>query len=178
MNIKGLTNEIRLITNVLKKDKIIFTNLKSKVVWDNSINSRKTASFGTPYNYSGIEYEISRIPAFFDELIEIVIKTNHFAPNNCLVNYYFDNKSKMGFHSDQIDILSENTGVAIFSFGSKRTMRFKNKINNELIYDVVLENNSYFYMSQNSQIDWLHSILPDKDEVNVERFSVTLRKIK
>jgi alkylated DNA repair dioxygenase AlkB len=178
MNINDLTKEIKLKKNVLLNDKFIFSNLKSKIVWDNSINSRKTASFGVPYNYSGIEYDINRIPDFFNELIEIVNKNNHFTPNNCLINFYYDNKSKMGFHSDQIDILYENTGVAIFSFGSKRTMRFKNKVDKELIYDVVLENNTYFYMSQKSQIDWLHSILPDNEDMEGERFSITLRKIK
>lgn len=178
MNIKDLVIEIDLKDNVLKNDKIILSNLKSKIIWDNSIISRKTASFGVPYNYSGIEYDINKIPVFFEELIEIVNKNNQFTPNNCLVNFYFNSKSKMGFHSDQIDILYKNTGVVIFSFGSKRIMRFKNKINQELIYDVVLENNSYFYMSQKSQKYWLHSILPGNNNLEGERFSITFRKIK
>ena len=38
-----------------------------------------------------------------------------FKPNNCLINYYLDGRSKMGWHSDQTDILEGATGIAIVS---------------------------------------------------------------
>lgn len=46
----------------------------------------------------------------------------------------------MGFHSDQIDILYKKTGIVIFSFGSSRILRFKNKNDFTVIYDIPLEN--------------------------------------
>jgi alkylated DNA repair dioxygenase AlkB len=83
----------------------------------------------------------------------------------------------MGYHSDQIDILAKDTGVVIFSFGASRILRFKNKIDNNLIYDFELKNNSYFYMSQEVQKYWLHPILPDTSSLNSVRYSITFRKI-
>lgn len=84
----------------------------------------------------------------------------------------------MGFHSDQTDILFNNTGIVIFSFGFPRVLRFKNKNDSKLIFDVLLENNSYFYMSQKVQNHWLHSVLPENNnDSKNERFSLTFRKI-
>jgi alkylated DNA repair dioxygenase AlkB len=173
-----LNGNILIMEEVLNNDKYILSYLKSNIIWDNSINSRKTASFGVPYNYSNISYDFNEIPSFFDELVNVIKINNNFTPNNCLINFYYDKNSKMGYHSDQIDILYSDTGIAIFSFGAERIMRFKNKSDKNLFFDIKLKNNSYLYMSQKSQIDWLHSILPSKETYNIERFSVTFRKIK
>lgn len=178
MKIKELNNEIVLINNVLTDFGTIIYYLKNSIVWDDSIRSRKTASFGIPYNYSNINYIQNDMPDFFNELINVVVLKNGFSPNNCLINYYYENSSKMGFHSDQTDILFDNTGIVIFSFGFPRVLRFKNKNDTKLIFDVLLENNSYFYMSQNVQNHWLHSILPESNnDSQNERFSLTFRKI-
>ncbi|MDD5149682.1 MAG: alpha-ketoglutarate-dependent dioxygenase AlkB [Flavobacterium sp.] len=177
MKVKELKKEIVLINNILIDFEILLNHLKTNIIWDNSIVARKTASFGIPYNYSNIHYDQNEIPNFLDELVKIVNSKNGFIPNNCLINFYFENKSKMGFHSDQIDILDKNTGIVIFSFGSSRILRFKSKNDSKMIYDILLENNSYFYMSQNTQTEWLHSILPDKNIKESERFSLTFRKI-
>lgn len=178
MNINDLSKETFLYDNVLKNFNETLSAIKSVIVWDNSINSRKTASFGTPYNYSNINYAKVEIPFFLNDLIKIVNKINGFIPNNCLINYYLNKYSKMGYHSDQINILYEKTGVAIFSFGGTRILRFKNKVDNCITYDFYLKNNSYFYMSQEVQKHWVHSILPDDSDLSNERFSITFRKIK
>lgn len=177
MEISDLKNKVLLKHLVLEKPESILTKIKSNVMWDDSIVSRKTASFGVPYNYSNIEYETNEIPEFLNELVQIVKINNGFEPNNCLINFYYENSSRMGFHSDQIDILYERTGIAIFSLGSTRVLRFKNKSNREIVFDILLENNSYFYMSQEIQKEWLHAILPDKNESLSERISITFRKI-
>jgi alkylated DNA repair dioxygenase AlkB len=177
MIINDLKNEILYEKNILKDYSSITNNLNTSIVWDNSIKSRKTASFGVPYNYSGLAYSKNEIPKFLDILLEIVFKKNGFHPNNCLINYYYEYNSKMGFHSDQIENLYSNTGIAIFSFGSPRIMRFKNKKNNIEIYDIILENNSYFFMTQTVQMDWLHSVLPSTEPQKNERYSITFRKI-
>lgn len=163
------------IENVLINPNIVINALKN-ITWDESIKSRKTISFGKPYNYSGISYDETLLPKFLSEMIGVVKSKNKFIPNNCLINYYFDGKSKMGFHSDDISILDDNSGVGIFSFGSTRTIRFKNKNDNSKIIDIELTNNSYFYMGQETQKEWLHSILPDTN-IDSERYSITLRKL-
>ena len=177
MKIKELKNEIVVKNNILKDSTTMLYHLKNDILWDNSMISRKTASFGIPYNYSNVYYTKNEIPCFFEDLINVVKSSNGFVPNNCLINFYYDSTSKMGFHSDQIDILYKNTGIGIFSFGSSRTMRFKNKNDFNIIYDILLENNSYLYMSQEMQKEWLHSILPVDIDKKSERFSITFRKI-
>lgn len=178
LKIKDLKKEIVIKNNIIDDSNRMLYFLKNNITWDNSMISRKTASFGIPYNYSDIQYKQNKIPELFNDLINIVERSNGFVPNNCLINFYYDNKSKMGFHSDQIDILYKNSDIVIFSFGSSRFMRFKNKNDKSIIYDILLADNSYFSMSQEVQKEWLHSILPDKsNEVN-ERFSITFRKIK
>lgn len=177
MKIKELKSEIVLKNNILKDSKIMLYHLKNDIIWDNSMISRRTASFGIPYNYSNIHYKQNKIPNFLDALIDVIKSSNGFVPNNCLINFYYDGNSKMGFHSDQIDILYKNTDIIIFSFGSSRILRFKNKNDTDIIYDILLENNSYLSMSQEIQNEWLHSILPDKSDNKNERFSITFRKI-
>jgi alkylated DNA repair dioxygenase AlkB len=142
------------------------------------MKSRKTSSYGEPYVYSNVNYNFIPFPIYISQIAEIVKDKFGFLPNNCLINYYNESNSRMGFHSDQIDILQDDTGIAIISLGDKRTMRFKNKLDSKIIYDIVLEPNSLFYMSKLMQISWLHSILPDNDSLNSERISITFRKLK
>lgn len=85
MKIKELNNEIVLINNVLTDFGTIIYYLKNSIVWDDSIRSRKTASFGIPYNYSNINYVQNDMPDFFNELINVVVLNNGFSPNNCLI---------------------------------------------------------------------------------------------
>lgn len=177
MDINFLNDETFLKINILNNFDSMIDDLKTKIDWDNSIKSRRTASFGLPYNYSNINYDKKEIPTFLQELINVVHHYSGFFPNNCLINYYYDSLSKMGYHSDQIDILEKDTGIAIFSFGSTRILRFKNKFDDNLIFDFELKNNSYFYMSQEIQKYWLHSILKDNTNSVTERFSITFRRI-
>jgi len=67
--------------------------------------ARKTASYGKAYNYSQIEYPFQPLLHALEQLTDGIEQTIGFLPNNCLINYYPDGKSKMGFHSDQVDIL-------------------------------------------------------------------------
>jgi len=109
-------------------------------------------------------------------IIESINNTLNFKPNNCLINYYLDGKSKMGFHSDQTDILYENTGVGIVSIGEARILRFRNIENRKLIKDFELPSGSFIYMTNQVQDEWQHSI-PKSDTEN-GRMSLTFRKMK
>lgn len=110
---KGIT----FIENFIKKPSELFEKLKNNVEWDERMSARKTASFGIAYNYSQISYPFQEFNSELKEIIDLIDQTLKFKPNNCLINYYLDGKSKMGFHSDQIDILFKNTGVGIVSIG-------------------------------------------------------------
>lgn len=169
---KGITFVENFISNPLE----LFDSLKTKVEWDERMSVRKTASFGKAYNYSQISYPYQEFTLELKSIIDAINKSLNFEPNNCLVNYYLDGKSKMGFHSDQVDILSEGTGVAIVSIGESRILRFRNIENKELIMDYNLPAGSLIYMTIDIQGKWQHSI-PKSDTVK-GRMSLTFRKMK
>jgi alkylated DNA repair dioxygenase AlkB len=180
--------------NFLANHTELFENLKNDIVWDMSMKSRMTASFGKPYDYSQISYNETLIPSIFHRIIWDVSKEVGFEPNNILLNYYHDEKSRMGYHSDRTDILAENCGVAIISLGDVRELRFRSK--QEVTYKTgyVLESGSLFYMTQEIQKDWEHALINQTaDQIldhimyigtkpfypfKIGRISITLRKIK
>jgi alkylated DNA repair dioxygenase AlkB len=136
--------------------------------------SRLTTSFGVSYNYSDISYPDVIIPNYLDDLIVRINDLVDFIPNNCLVNYYLDGRSKMGYHSDRTDILLPGTGVVIISLGSTRTLRFRN-INDRSIVDFNLRSGSLFYMTADVQDLWVHSI--PVDDTDNGRMSLTFRNL-
>ena len=48
--------DIKIIDHLISDADQLFNDLRSSIVWDNRMKSRKTASFGVSYNYSGISY--------------------------------------------------------------------------------------------------------------------------
>ncbi|MDQ1817092.1 alpha-ketoglutarate-dependent dioxygenase AlkB [Massilia sp. CCM 9210] len=148
----------------------------STVTWDERMKARKTASFGASYNYSQIAYAESPMPALLDALCARLEGELGFRPNNCLLNYYPDGKSSMGFHSDETDGLNDGTGVAIVSLGSVRAIAYRSKRDAAVRVDYPLPNGSLLYMSGQVQQDWVHAI--PKDPHAGERISLTFRSMR
>ncbi len=159
------------VPNPIKLYHFLLTNVN----WDSRMKARKTASYGVAYNYSQMSYPYQEFLSELSELNHAIAEELGFIPNNCLINYYPDGKSKMGFHSDQTDILLENTGVAIISVGDSRILRFRSISNHDEVVDYQLPSGSLFYMSQKIQDDWQHAI-PKSDSEN-GRISLTFRHI-
>ncbi len=113
-------DEITYVDDFLANADMVFDYLKTHVVWDESMMIRKTASYGVAYNYSQISYPYRQMPPILEEICLDVQERLAFKPNNCLINYYSDGNSKMGFHSDQTDVLADDTGVVIISLGATR----------------------------------------------------------
>lgn len=170
--IEGIT----YIENFIINPETLFEHLKQNVVWDESMRARKTASFGVAYNYSQIHYPFVVMPTNLTAICSAIEKPLGFIPNNCLINYYLDGKSTMGYHSDQTDILAEDTGVAIVSLGETRILRFRSIANKGEIVDFQLPAGSLIYMTQEVQHSWQHTI-PKSDTEN-SRMSLTFRMIK
>lgn len=177
MNLESLNNDLILIENINSINPLLFNEIINNTNWDDSLLARKTVSYGIPYNYNNMIYSKQIFPKYISDLAAIVEKHIGFHPNNCLINFYYESKSKMGFHSDQIDILEKDTGIVIFSLGSNRIMKFKHKNDLTLFFEIELRSQSLLYMTQNFQNNWLHAILPTT-EINNERISITFRKIK
>ncbi len=165
---------VRYIDNFVNDDVNLFNLIRDTSDWDRSMSSRLTTSFGVPYNYSGINYNIVDIPDYLRDVVNRINNIIGFTPNICLLNYYLDGRSRMGFHSDRTDILSPGTGVVIISLGSTRTLRFRN-INDRSIIDFPLRSGSLFYMTADVQGLWVHSI-PSND-TDKGRISLTFRNI-
>ncbi len=164
------------LKNFVTNHEDLFDELKSCVNWREDILSRKTASFGIPYNYSTTTYLYSEIPQFLQAILDSVNKEVGYVSNNILINYYDQANSKMGFHSDQTQLLEENTGVVIVSLGNKRIMRIKSKLDKNKISDYELEPGSLFFMSKYCQELFLHSIIPSVG-ISFERISLTFRRL-
>lgn len=167
---------ITYIENFIDTPTELFNILTTNVKWDERMTARKTASFGKAYNYSQIDYPFQE---FLPELKAMIGKLKPiigFEPNNCLINFYMDGKSSMGYHSDQTDILETGTGIAIVSIGETRVLKFRNIENPEKFLTYELTAGSLVYMTQEIQAIWKHAI-PKSDTEN-GRISLTFRQMK
>ena len=169
-------NGIIHIENFIDNPSELFSILTTTVNWDSRMTARKTASFGKAYNYSQIDYPYQDFLPELDIINKKLKTVIGFEPNNCLINYYLDGKSKMGYHSDQTDILEKDTGVAIVSIGETRTLKFRNIENPDQFLTYELTAGSLIYMTQEIQLIWQHSI-PKSDTEN-GRISLTFRQMK
>ncbi|KFC18912.1 alpha-ketoglutarate-dependent dioxygenase AlkB [Epilithonimonas lactis] len=168
----GITYIENFIDNPTELFNILITNVK----WDERMTARKTASFGKAYNYSQIDYPYQEFLHELKVIIEKLKPVIGFEPNNCLVNFYMDGKSSMGYHSDQTDILETDTGIAIVSIGEARVLKFRNIENPAQFLTYELTAGSLVYMTQEIQKIWKHSI-PKSDTEN-GRISLTFRQMK
>lgn len=153
----------------------LYAALVSEVAWEEHIKARKTASFGQAYNYSQITYAVTPMHPRLVLLVDRLETTLGFRPNNCLLNFYEDGGSSMGYHSDSTDELVPGTGVAIVSLGSERSLTFRSKADPNEKYAYPLENGSLLYMSPAIQGDWKHAVLKEPDATG--RISLTFRQL-
>ena len=116
----ALSIEEHFVTDSL----VLFEQLRTGVIWDERMRARKAASFGLPYNYSGIEWPAAPFPPALSSILERLEKRLGFRPNNCLAHYYPDGGSTMGFHSDSTEELVPGTGIAVISLGAERHLTF------------------------------------------------------
>lgn len=153
----------------------LFDALKTGVAWDERMRARKTASFGQPYNYSGIFYEATPMHPLLHPILDDFNERFGFLPNNCLLNLYESGTSTMGFHTDSSADLVPDTGVAILSLGSRRTLVFRAKRNKTLAHAFALESGSLVYMAPDVQVAWKHA-LPAQPGAG-PRISLTFRRL-
>ncbi|AMV21502.1 alpha-ketoglutarate-dependent dioxygenase AlkB [Planctomyces sp. SH-PL14] len=152
----------------------LFAELLRSVTWDQSMKARRTASFGKPYIYSQMNYEVSEMLPCLVPVGEILSKRLSVHFNNCLLNLYESGQNTMGFHSDDTTNLLPGTGVAIMSLGSERTITFRSMDQRKLVH-YSLKPGSLLYMGSDVQAGWMHSIR--KQDGAGPRISLTWRAI-
>jgi alkylated DNA repair dioxygenase AlkB len=168
---------IRLLADFLSDSGDLYEDLAASVTWDTRIRARKSASFGLPYNYSGIEWPAAPFPDAVAELFPRIAAEVRFEPNNCLANFYEDGKSTMGFHSDSTEELEPGTGIAILSLGAERTITFRRADDKAVCESHRLPSGSLLWMCSEMQTDWRHAILADEAATG-GRISLTFRRMK
>lgn len=153
----------------------LFHALRTQISWDERMKSRKTACFGQTYDDSGIAYEEVPMHPLLVPLCQSLVLRLGFAPTNCLINYYENGRSSMGFHSDATHNLAEDTGVAIISLGAERLLTFRSKATPNQEHAFALPTGSLLYMTQATQDHWMHAI--KKTDTDDARISLTFRHI-
>jgi len=134
-----LEPEIAIKENFIPNHEELFKQLLESVTWDERMKARKTASFGVSYDYSGIEYPQVSMHSDLVVVCDEVNRELGFYPNNCLLNYYPDGSSSMGYHSDSSEELALGTGVAIVSLGAERVISYRSKIDKEIKFEYILK---------------------------------------
>lgn len=168
---------IRLSANFCPDHAELFALLRDSIAWDARLKARKSASFGRPYNYSGIEWPANPFPAAIEALLAPVGAEVGFAPNNCLANFYPDGRSTMGFHSDSTAELAPGTGIAVLSLGAERVITFRRTDDKTANERYPLAPGSLLWMSPEMQSEWRHAVLADEN-LTAGRISLTFRRMK
>ncbi|AZC17782.1 MULTISPECIES: alpha-ketoglutarate-dependent dioxygenase AlkB [Pseudomonas] len=167
--------DIDFVASFIPDPLALFEQLKASVSWDERMRARKTASFGLPYDYSQISYPAVPMPEMLERLCPAIEQLLGFRPNNCLLNFYPDGQSSMGFHSDANEQLVPGTGVVVISLGHARSMLFKHKQSGQ-IHEYNLGAGSLLHMSDALQTQWLHAI--PKAPGAGERISLSFRQLQ
>lgn len=155
----------------------LFAVLADSVAWDERMRSRKAASFGLPYNYSGVIWPAAPFPAELQAVLDRVSTRLGYESNNCLAHYYPGGDSNMGYHADATDDLVEGTGIAVVSLGAERALSFRSQSDRLVIEHYPLRSGSLPYMCPEMQLGWKHAILPAAG-VEGGRISLTFRRMK
>jgi len=167
--------EIYLCENFLENPDETLDLFREEVEWDDRMKVRKTASFGISYDYSGITYPQKEMLPELKPICERIQQQIGFLPNNCLMNYYPDAHSTMGYHSDSTDELMKGSGVVIVSLGSSRHISYRSKLDSKIKFRYLLNSGDLLYMKNEIQAQWMHAIPKDPDVG--ERISLTFRLI-
>jgi len=154
----------------------LFVQLSQETVWDERMHSRRTASFGVAYNYSGIFYPDVPMPPAIALLAARVAAQVAHPINNCLANLYGDGTQTMGFHSDATAELVAGSTVSVLSLGTSRTLTFRLKLHRNHRLEYVLEPGALLIMAPSVQAQWQHALL--KAQGAGPRISLTFRQVQ
>ncbi len=133
------------------------------------------------YSYSGIRLEpLPWTPTLLDIRRRVESLVEHDF-NSVLLNYYRDQKDRMGMHSDDEPELGPQPVIASLSLGETRTLLFKHRSRKDLkTIKLALPHASLLLMRGNTQQHWRHGINAEKHacgaRINLTFRSVTARR--
>ena len=139
-------------------------------------NGYNVKSFGASYHYTGAADDTgNKIPVQLDAVIQKV--KAHYPNTNinqCLVNCYKGNSSKLPEHSDDELCIDPESSIYCVSLGQDRTMLFRDKFSDH-ITPLVTKGRSLYAMTRSSQTYYTHRI--DEEPDTTLRYSITLRTV-
>lgn len=169
------TPNVLYVEDFLPQTDALYETLAHEVIWDTRMYVRKTATFGTAYNYSGMTYPSVPMHPLLIPIVNRLEERLSFRPNNCLANYYETGQNTMGFHVDSTEELVPGTGIAIVSLGAERTLTFRRMDDTTIRVPYSLRSGSLLYMPAEVQQEWKHGLL--KQEGAEGRISLTFRQV-
>ncbi len=166
--------DLALVESFVPEHERWLESLHASVHWDRRIRARATASFGRPYDYSGLRYAPAAFPAPLERLRLRVAAAVGWVPDNCLLNLYVDGRSTMGLHADATEGLMPGSGIAIVSLGETRTLVFRASDESYDAFAIALPGGSLLHMPLSAQACWRHGIRTQPGAG--ERISATFRR--
>lgn len=174
-----LERETLLMLGFIPAPEELFAAARRDARWDTSMDVREMANFGVPWTSTHLVFPRVEMPDYLKEIcrrISLELGARSFMPNNCLLNYYKDGKSTMGFHSDNVDEMVEGTGVVILSLGAVRELTFRRFDEKARRFRFALANGSLFFMSRELQYSWQHGVRSASRNIG-PRMSLTFRQV-
>lgn len=173
---KDIRSVIIFDPDFLDTPESLFDFLITNINWNDSMHSRKTASFG---QLSMLSEQVDSLPPMLPVMTELLDRIEPivgFQPNNCFLNYYENGDSRMGWHGDTTESLAEDTGIAILSVGDARIFQIRRKAVPTELFNYVVTPGSLIYMPASIQNEWQHAIPKVVSERG--RISLTFRKMR
>lgn len=164
----------------------IFSALLQQVDWQQEYikiygkthpTPRLTAWYGdAAYTYSGIHHPPCPCLPLLHQLKTIIEPIARSKFNSVLLNLYRHGQDSMGWHSDDEPELGQNPSIASLSFGAKRRLHFKHKVDPCRKIAVDLSDGSLLLMQGATQHCWRHQ-LPKTMRPISPRINLTFRWI-
>ena len=129
------------------------------------------------YSYSGIRLEpLPWTPTLLDIRRRVESLVEHDF-NSVLLNYYRDQKDRMGMHSDDEPELGQQPVIASLSLGETRTLLFRHRSRKDLkTIKLALPHASLLLMRGDTQQHWRHGIDAEKHACGA-RINLTFRSV-
>jgi alkylated DNA repair dioxygenase AlkB len=129
------------------------------------------------YTYSGLSLEPRPWTERLAEIRAAVEQASGAAFNSVLLNYYRDERDRMGMHSDDEPELGRNPAIASVSLGAERTFVLKHKSRRDLKpVRLTLGSGSLLLMEGPTQHHWKHGLEAESTPCG-PRINLTFRQI-
>ncbi|CAF0733279.1 unnamed protein product [Rotaria sordida] len=115
------------------------------------------------------------IPPILNELKQHVEQITNTTYNFVLVNFYINGQDSIAYHSDDEHWLGDQPCIASLSLGAERDFYMKNKLNENLKQNFILNSGDLIIMRGKTQHAWLHSV-PKRTSQLSGRINITFRR--